>query len=455
MNNFTKVVSQKFLNTVNKFRMFENAETIIVGFSGGADSVCLLHLLNSFKDEFSFTVNAVHINHGIRGEEADSDQAFAKKICEDLGITFNAVSINCIKEAEITKESVEECGRRLRYQIFNSFCNCNCKIATAHNANDNAETIIFNMARGTTVKGLCGIPYVRDNIIRPVLECSRSEIEGYCRENNLSYVTDSTNLSDEYTRNMIRHQVLPVIEKVNPSFLSAFTSLSDSACCVTEYISDNAELLLQKAKTDENIYRKSFLLESHYSVCSEALYRAYYKFSDKTLDNSKVKALYNLLISGGRLQLHGENFAEVKKDYIRFYKVQKGSCLEESVIESYPFSFKFKENLITLEIFNNNSKIVNEIRYNNMINYDAVVGKLVLRTRKAGDKFTFGKRGITKSLKKLFTEENVPVELRDEIPVISDDVGVVWVYGFGVTKRCLPICECGNIVLVRGENNDR
>lgn len=454
MSNYTKIVVRKFLDTVNEYAMLENINTVVVGFSGGADSVCLLHLLNRFKDHFDYEIKAIHINHGIRGEEAERDEFFAKSFCEDFKIPYEAVKVNCIQEAEKTKESLEECGRRLRYEAFTEFAGANSKIATAHNANDNAETIIFNIARGTTVKGLCGIPFIRENIIRPILNCSRSEIEGYCSENNLSFVTDSTNLSDDYTRNKIRHNVLPILEEINPSYLEAFSSLSNNAVAVSDFIKKQAELLLLKAKKNEYLFDRQMLLDSHPSVCAEVLFRAYKAFSGKTLDNIKVNSLLELLNNGGRIQLYGKDFAEVKKDYLRFYKVDTDRS-DDVVVDCLPFSSKFNDYTISLEDFPDNSKIVNQNNCNDMLDYSTVVGKLVLRTRKPGDVFTFKKRGVTKSLKKLFTEENIPIEKRDKIPVLSDASGIVWVYGFGVNKRCLPSKDCGNIIIVKGEYNDR
>jgi len=452
MSNFTNIVRDKFLKAVNSYNMLEDVQEVVVGFSGGADSVCLLHILNSFKDAFSYTIKAVHVNHGIRGEEAKSDEASAKEFCLRFDIPFFLVSVDCVSEAKKNKESVEECGRRIRYESFNSFCNEKSKIATAHNANDNAETIIFNITRGTSVKGLSGIPFVRDNIVRPLLYCSRSEIEGYCRENKLDFVIDSTNLSVDYTRNKIRHLVLPVLEEINPSYTDAFSSLSDNAETVVSFINKNAEALLLKAEVGNNVYNREMLLKADKAIVTEMLCSAFSKYCNKTLDNKKVNSLYDLLSSGGRVQIYGNIFAEVKKDYFRFYKVNESLKTDSFVIENIPFSAEINGYSLLLE---NNSKIVHQNLCSDVIDYDSVVGKLVLRTRKAGDSFTFPKRNITKSLKKLFNEENVPVELRDNIPVIADDIGIVWVQGFGVTKRCCASKDSDNIILVRGKNNDR
>ena len=455
MSNFTDIIKHKVLKALCDFSMLENTGEIIVGFSGGADSVCLLHILNSFKDSFGYSLKAVHINHGIRGDEAKRDENFAESFCSIYNIPFLVFSFNCIEEVKKSKESLEECGRRLRYESFNKACSGKSKIATAHNANDNAETIIFNLTRGTSVKGLSGIPIVRGNIIRPLLYCSRKEIEGYCSENGLEYVTDSTNAEVDYTRNKIRHLIMPVLEDINPSYISAFSSLSDNARSVNEFIKKESAILLSNARISDFTYRRKVLSEANKSVATDTLYSEFLAFSGLNLDSKKINLLYDLLSKGGRMQLYGNIFAEVKKDYLRFYRKEDAISNAAIEISELPFEIEFGEYFLNLEKINNYSKIVNQIDAVNVINYNSISGNLVLRTRKAGDSFTFPKRNVTKTLKKLFTEENIPIELRDKIPVISDEIGIVWVYGFGVTKRCCVGKHSDNIILVRGKNNDK
>ena len=195
----TSLVLEKAKKAINEYRMLENVSTVVVGLSGGADSVCLLHVLYTLKDEYKLNLIASHVNHGIRGEEAENDALFSKNFAETLGADFKLLQVDCVKEAQENGETTEEAGRRLRYEFFNSLCEDeNTVIATAHNSNDNLETVVFNITRGSALSGAKGIPPKRDNIIRPLIFCSRAEIEGYCKENNLSFVTDSTNLSDDY-----------------------------------------------------------------------------------------------------------------------------------------------------------------------------------------------------------------------------------------------------------------
>ncbi len=455
MSNFTYIVKEKVLKAINEYEMLVNTKDIVVGFSGGADSVCLLHVLYSLKDCFEYTLKAVHINHGIRGDEADDDEDFTRNFCLNYGIPFECFAFNCIKEAENSKESLEECGRRLRYESFNKLCSETSKIATAHNSNDNAETIIFNITRGASIKGVCGIPFVRDNIIRPLLYCSRKEIEGYCEENNLEYVSDSTNSSVEYTRNKIRHLILPVLEEINPSYLNCFSSLSNNAKNVYGFLTKESDSLLLEAEIGDFSYNRNLLSEADKAVVAQMLCSEFNKYSGLTLDNRKVNSLYDLLFDGGRIQLYGNIYAEVKKDCFRFYTMNDSYLTESVTLASFPFEISFGDYFLNLEKIPYNSKIVNQSDIVNMIDCNKVSGNLVLRTRKAGDSFTFLKRNVTKSLKKLFTEVNIPIEQRDKIPVLSDDIGVVWVYGFGVTKRCCATAQSDNIIIVGGKNNDR
>ena len=455
MSNYTALVKNKVQSALCDYKMLENTNEIIVGFSGGADSACLLHILDAFKDTYGYSLKAVHINHGIRGAEADSDASFARDFCLKTGIPFELFELDCVTEARKSKETLEECGRRLRYESFNKACGELSKIATAHNANDNAETIMFNITRGSSVKGLCGIPYVRDNIIRPLLNCSREEVEGYCKENDISFVTDSTNLSTDYTRNKIRHLIMPVLEEINPSYLASFNSLSDNAKDVSVYLKRNASDLLSVAKIGEFTYNRQILLNADKALVTEVIFSEFKEYSGLNIESKKITALYELLQKCGRLQLYGDIFAEAKKDYFRFYLSSDGETSESINISSFPFREKLGGYFIELEKNDNYSKIVNQLNGADVIDCDTVSGNLVLRTRGAGDEFTFLKRNVTKSLKKLFTEENVPVEIRNKIPVISDDNGVVWVYGFGVTKRCCATEQTHNIICVRGKNNDR
>lgn len=455
MSNYSEVVKKKFLTTIEENKMLSNTDNVIVGFSGGADSVCLLSLFNTYKEKFGIKLVAAHINHGIRGGEAIRDAQFAEELCNKNGIEFHLCEADCIKQAQENGETVEEAGRRIRYGFFSQLCSQNSRIATAHNANDNAETVLFNLTRGTSLKGVCGIPSVRDNIIRPLIKCTREEIEGYCNENSLEFVTDSTNLSDDYTRNKIRHLVLPVLKQINPNICDNVATFCDSASDINSFLEKEADTAFEKAVVSQHTYDALYLKTLPKALSSKVIIKAFSKLSEKKLDSKKINELYNLLHNGGRQQVFGNIFAESTKGKFRFF--YKTNALVDSQIEvtDIPFSSLYGDFEVEISKYTNSSKKIHQLVLDNLIDYDKIYGKFFLRTRKSGDEFTIYKRKITKTLKKLFNEAGVPIEKRGSIPVLCDEKGVVWVYGFGVNARCRATSESTDIILVRGKDNDR
>lgn len=401
---------------IGQFSMFQTGDTVTVALSGGADSIALLHSLWSLRDELGITVNAAHLNHSIRGDEADRDQNFAKAFCDSLGVELFCEKINVPEYAEKKRLSLELAAREVRYDFLNRVATG--KIATAHTATDNLETVIFNLTRGTAIKGLCGIPPVRERIIRPLIFCTRNDIETYCKNNNLLFVTDSTNLSDDYSRNKIRHNVLPFLKELNPnvekSVMRTAVSLSEDNGCLETM----AEAELYRLCDEDCLSVSGFdtiqksvakrVIKKYFSLC----------FCDVTLENHHINEIYEkcLLKSGGKVNLPQDIYAIVNNNALFF------SCGTENSAE-----FKVKITKI---------KIVNNLFSNNMLDCDKIVGELVVRTRLEGDKIRLKNRGLTKSLKKLFTEHKIPLNVRNTLPVIADDLGVVWVHNIGVSQRC-------------------
>ena len=240
-------MTDKVIKTISEHQMIVPDSVVGVGFSGGADSVALLHFLSKNKEKLKIKeLKAVHIHHGIRGEEADRDLQFAQEFCKTNSIEFVSFYKNIPLIVDETGESVEECARRVRYECFETV---QCDVfATAHNLNDNVETFILNLARGTALSGLCGIPYKRDKYIRPLLDCTREEIEEYVEKNGLHFVIDSTNLSDDYTRNRIRHSVLPQLFSINPSFDKAFAKCIESVNFSNDFILNQAKALVCQSR---------------------------------------------------------------------------------------------------------------------------------------------------------------------------------------------------------------
>lgn len=239
----------RILNTIREKRLIKGGETVIVGFSGGADSVCLLLALKKMESLLKIKLKAVHVNHCLRGDEALRDEEFCKRLCIDKEIDFEAVKADVRGYAEENRLSLEEAGRILRYGILFDRCPESGLIATAHHADDMAETVLLNILRGSGLRGLAGIVYKRDNIIRPLLDMDKDDILEYAESNGIDYVTDSTNFENEYTRNKLRNEILPMLKSdVNRRSSIHLKELAQTAFEADEFIRG----LAGKA-VDENI----------------------------------------------------------------------------------------------------------------------------------------------------------------------------------------------------------
>lgn len=238
-------MENKIRSAIAEYKMLSAGDAVTVGLSGGADSSALVHALAAMREDLGINVYACHVNHNLRGAESDGDEAFVRGLCERLGVQLEVFLID-VPAAAKKHESTEETARKLRYECFSEICEKNgSKLATAHTANDNAETVLMNMIRGTGTKGLAGIPPVRGIFIRPLIYCTREETEEYCRKNGIEFVTDSSNLSDDYTRNRIRHNLLPLLKEFNPSFIAAVSRMTaavgDDCAFLEQYARECAE----------------------------------------------------------------------------------------------------------------------------------------------------------------------------------------------------------------------
>lgn len=260
-NDIIQNMKEKVLETIKKYNLIENGDKIVVGVSGGPDSITLLNMLLEIKQEqiIDFDMVVCHINHMIR-EEAAEDEEYVSNFCKKYNIEFFAKRIEIEKISKEEKIGTEEAGRKARYEFFNEILEktSSNKIATAHTANDNAETVLMNIIRGSGTSGLKGIDAKRDNLIRPLIECKRDEIEEYCKKNNLNPRIDRTNFENIYTRNKIRNLLIPYIkENFNPNIIETINRLSDLSKAENDYLEKETskkfkEILIER-KNDEII----------------------------------------------------------------------------------------------------------------------------------------------------------------------------------------------------------
>lgn len=417
----------KVSETINKYNMLKKSERVLVGLSGGADSVSLLLCLK----ELGYNVSACHINHQLRGKESDRDENFCLELCQKYNIDIFIHKIDVKKYCTDNNFSVEEGARNLRYEIFDqSKFN---KIATAHSLNDCLETTIFNLARGTGLKGLCSIPAVRGKIIRPLIECTREEIEEYLNNKNQNYVTDSTNLTNDYNRNKIRNIVVPTLNEINTSLLSTFKSTLDNLKSDENYFQQNAEKLLSDSKRDTG-YDAVMLNTAHQSIKNRCLAKILssenLSYSSKTIHDISL-----ILSNSGKINISKNTFAICKNNIFFISKIKKeeNSDFYKEIDFNKKYSFYKKE--VAFEIVDiDETENINKWFTNCCLDYDKIKGRVWLRNRKSGDSIQLCNRNFTSSVKKLFNS-SIPENERNSTVILEDEEGIFFIEHFGCANR--------------------
>ncbi|AWH83119.1 tRNA lysidine(34) synthetase TilS [Clostridioides difficile] len=444
------MIFDKVLSTINKHNLIQKGDKIVLGLSGGPDSVCLLHVLNRLKKDFNIEIYAAHLNHQIRGIEAQKDALYVSKLCEDMGIVFFVKSINVPKYCENEGLSLEEGARKLRYEMFYEIkdkIKAN-KIAIGHNLNDQAETVMMRIMRGTGLKGLKGIDYIRDNcIIRPILDVERNEIEEYCEAYNLNPRIDKTNLENIYTRNKIRLDLLPYMkDNFNSNVIESIVRMSNSLKSDNDYIEKEAEA---KFREVSNIKEKGFVeINLDDFVClHDAIKVRVLRNSIKHIlgdtnfvdqrhiedimsleDNSKVNKM---------LTLPRNIFVYRKKDSIILTN-------EEIVNEEIEFYYNVPSNgFIKIKELKQiiETQVMSIDRYKSMkldnsskgFDFNKVKGGIVIRSRRQGDKIKLAMG--SKKVKDLFIDLKIPREERCKIPIITDSEGIICVGDYKISEN--------------------
>lgn len=447
-------MTEKVFAFIKKEHLLSGGDTVVCGLSGGADSVGLLLALYELRDRLDITVEALHVNHCLRGAESDRDEEFCRSLCERLGVPFSAFRVDVKVYAQENSLSDEEAARKLRYGVF-AENSVGKKIATAHNANDNLETVILNLARGSALKGMAGIPVKRGNIVRPLLTVSRQEIEEHLKKVGQDFVTDSTNLSDDYTRNKIRHKILPLLQEVNSS------AVATSVRSIGAMRSEN-ELIEELTDEAERQYRQgntfSGLENAHSVVRRRCLARL---LSENSLPYSadRLEEAERIAVKGGKLNISGNT-----------YFVSDGHCASLTAIENKGGTELIEKELKMGEnvIFPDRSLFCQVVECDDLkkftavhkmltfyvLDYDKIVGRVVVRNRRFGDKIQLRGRNFTSSVKKLINE-NVPSELRSTLHFIEDSQGTVFAERIGIAQRVAPNMGTRRYLMISVNNSDR
>ena len=447
---------------IEKWKMLQSGDVVVTGVSGGADSVCLLLILDALREEKDFEIIAVHVNHGIRGEEADADERFVKELCEKRGIICKCVAVDVPEVARQRKLSEEEAGRIVRREIFEQMAKAygGTKIALAHHQDDNAETFFLHLARGSGLKGLGGIYPVNGMYIRPLLCVERTEIEAYLETEKMTFCTDATNQEDAYMRNRIRNHVLPyfkneinsrTVEHMNKSmeqlrevwnYMEQQVKLAWEVCvkekdlrisiCKMEY--EEQESLIQKMLLRKALVRVAGHEKDLEQIHVETLEQLFQKQVGRSVDLPyRMRAIRTY--EGIELEIKKETKKEEEETTLD---------LGKNMGEAF-----WKECRISWRIFEKDSAVceIPKKTYTKWFDYDIIKQSVAVRTRRAGDSIAIDKEGKHQKLKSYFINEKIPSEERSAIMLITEGSEVLWIVGhrqskaYQVTEQTTKILE--------------
>lgn len=439
LENTTKIF-KKIGDTVSKHNMLNYGDRVVVGVSGGADSMLLLKYLLSVRDDMSLDIIVANVEHGIRGQESIDDSAFVESFCKAHNVAFSQLSINAVEEAKQKKMTVEEYSRMCRYDFFRTF-NAD-KVATAHNLSDNVETVLFRLSRGTSIRGCCGIPAVRGSVIRPLIECTSEEIRQACSDIGLDYRIDSTNLDSVYTRNYIRNEIIPRFKELNPSFDSAISRFINSVNDDEAFIQSEVNKCFD-ACFKNNTLSLDKLNKFHPSIIKRTII-LYVSLYEITLDDLHLNGVYALTKKPGRYQIMSNYFAISDKHRLRIAIFEETLDFDDVII---------KKQITSREQFLINCEQLRK-NFDFYCDYDKIIGEITIRSRDAGDEIAPVGRGVTKSLKKLYNEYHINVEDRENIPVICDEKGVIGVYGYCYDERVKIDNNTQSVILLNISTED-
>ena len=477
-----QTVLQKVIEYNKKYSMLQKGDSVLVGLSGGADSVCLLYILKELEEKLGFLVYALHVNHGIRGMEADADEQFATDLCSKLGVPFVSIKEDIVDYAKKNRVSLEEGGRIVRYAALERMkqeWGCT-KIALAHHANDSAETMLFHLFRGGKLAGLAGIPPVRGDIIRPLLCCSRKEIEAWLQERNISYCTDVSNFSEDYTRNKIRHRMIAYAEEeINPKAVLHMQQTAQYIRQVKDFVEEETKHLFGKAvqkKQDVYCISVSALSEVPPFLQQQLVYQLLGKLGGlKDVTEFHVTQVLSLMEkqSGRYVNLAGGILAERSYDMLLLRKKQEVEAESERFVDipgqyriTLPVEFAsriskevdflaeacgdFTTDLDVFLVFSvfpyRNTMKIPKNRYTKWMDYDKIKDAIILRKRQPGDMLSL-KNG-TKTLKAFLIDEKIPKEERNQITLVACGKEILWIPGMRSSEAYLVEEQTKNILQI-------
>lgn len=417
----------KVRQTIDDYKMANKGESLLCCLSGGADSVALLICLK----ELGFDVKACHINHNLRGAESDRDEQFCRDLCGKLSVPLKVVGVDVISYANDKKLGTEQAARELRYRAFEEI-DCD-KICTAHTLSDSLETLLFNLSRGTGLKGLSSIPAVRGRIVRPLIECTRGEIEDFLRCRSQTWVTDSTNLENDYSRNKIRHNVIPELAKVNPAIEKTLRGTLRNLREDSAFIERLADEFYGEISVGGGLDCAK-LCAAPESLSGRAIIRL---CGENGIDCSRstAVAIRRMCADGGKLTIGAGIYAQAKKGKLAIVRDQpKVPYTEITTLGEGEYEFFGKK--VTLQIIKKSAGFRNVYNLSTYlaVDYDKIKDGIVIRNRRAGDRIKLAGKNFTSDLRKLM-QSKLTVPERHTCLIFSDAEGVFAAENFGVAER--------------------
>lgn len=446
-----------------KHKMITVGDCIIVGVSGGPDSMCLLDMLLKISDSYKLRIYVIHVNHQIRSE-AEEDRQFVENYCREREIPFREVCKDVIAYGKEHHLSEEEAGREIRYCAFEEVCEelskeHRCKIAVGHNQNDRAETMIFHLARGTGLTGLRSILPCRGKVIRPLLCITREEVEEHLEKYNIGYRIDKSNLTDDYTRNQIRHHLIPNMKEINQRAVEHMNQTADKLEQVEAYFMKQVDEIQSVCVTKENnkfsinllVFKNYDSLLQEY-VIREILYEACGRRKDFTSKHicavlelqEKTVGKY-VMLPYGIIGKRGYNAISI--DQISSLEEEK-VIFQELVVREIPSVFSLPKNqkVSIRKCVGNEKLIIEEKKYTKCFDYDKIENSLSIRSPKKGDYIALNTIDSRKSLRRYMIEYKIPKGERNEMLVIVDGNHVVWVVG-GRISECYKVTSATKQIL--------
>ena len=464
------MLEERVIKNVYKHKLIKENDNIILGLSGGPDSMVLLHILLYVRERISFNLVVAHINHGVRGEEALKDEKFTEKVAKELGLDFFSTKADMVGLAKEKNISEEEAGREIRYGFFRELIKelGHGKIAVAHNRNDQAETLLMRIMRGTGIDGLAGMSFKSDDIIRPILDINRWEIEKYVEDNSIETVVDKTNLETIYSRNKVRLELIPYIkENFNPNIIDTLFRLSENAKLDSSFLEECSGKVyksISKEKSASVVMKSDLFMEEDKAVKNRIIRKAIYNLIHtlqgiEEVHISSVVDLFNKGETGKRIDLPNNLLTKVSYNNLIIEKninedmTEVCENKEETILQiaqNYLEEYNLEINLKIIDRkYINFKNVSSNVKF---FDYDIMNEEIWIRTRNPGDRFApIGMKG-RKKIKDYFIDEKIPRDLRDEIPLLMCGENIIWVIGYRMSEDYKVKKETRNVLRVEYKN---